>query len=240
MRCTPVCSASQQQISLSSARRDVLMSIAALSLLGNVNSPARAAGTPEVGTYLPPASDGLVLFVPDSKKTPALRAGAINPNTPYSFALPAKFKEKQVANISSGNFCMPNCAEPWTEVVFENEVEGKVQVQAAPLVKLTNKVNASVTDLGSPRELLDRVGPFITGTQLDEEDVVAVSSKVLDDNRPYYYYELYAPYGTTAPHTLTACVAKGEVLYIFVVSATDKQWPKAEKTLRKVVESFRA
>jgi len=62
-----------------------------------------------------------------------------------------------VANIQSGNFCMvstfttfqllqnalicllsdvllplqPNCAEPWTEVVFADDKEGKIQVQCA-------------------------------------------------------------------------------------------------------------
>jgi len=64
-----------------------------------------------------------------------------------------------VANIQSGNFCMvstfttfhllqnallcihalsdellpvqPNCAEPWTEVVFADDKEGKIQVQPA-------------------------------------------------------------------------------------------------------------
>ncbi len=64
-----------------------------------------------------------------------------------------------MANIQSGNFCMvstcftfqllqngllcicalsdvllpvqPNCAEPWTEVVFADDKEGKIQVQHA-------------------------------------------------------------------------------------------------------------
>ena len=33
---------------------------------------------------------------------------------------------------------------------------------------------------------------------------------------------------------------QGEVLFIFVVSGSDKQWPKSQATLKKVVESFRA
>ena len=35
---------------------------------------------------------------------------------------------KQVANIQSGNYCQPRCAEPWTEVIFTDPAEGKVQV----------------------------------------------------------------------------------------------------------------
>jgi hypothetical protein len=49
--------------------------------------------------------DDLVLFVPDPKKTPALRAGTVNPASPYRFALPPKFREGKVANILSGNYC---------------------------------------------------------------------------------------------------------------------------------------
>jgi hypothetical protein len=36
---------------------------------------------------------------------------------------------KQVANIQSGNYCQPRCAEPWTEVIFTDPAEGKVQVR---------------------------------------------------------------------------------------------------------------
>ena len=32
-----------------------------------------------------------------------------------------------------------------------------------PLVKLTNRPNASVSDLGTPEQLLQRIGAFITG-----------------------------------------------------------------------------
>jgi hypothetical protein len=45
------------------------------------------------------------MFVPDPKKTPALRAGTVNPASPYRFALPPKFREGKVANILSGNYC---------------------------------------------------------------------------------------------------------------------------------------
>ncbi len=89
----------------------------------------------------------------------ALRSGVINGSDSYSFEVPSNYREVGVANIQSGNFCMvstftifqllqnallcicafsyvllpvqPNCAEPWTEVVFADDKEGKIQVQRA-------------------------------------------------------------------------------------------------------------
>lgn len=46
----------------------------------------------------------------------------------------------QVANIQSGNYCQPRCAEPWTEVIFTDPAEGKVQVRGLPITA------ASLTD----------------------------------------------------------------------------------------------
>lgn len=220
-------------------RREALCLLSALPML--MARPSQAGQVAQVGAYLPPAGVGdFVLFVPDSKKTPALRAGTVNPSDPYKFAMPPTFREGKVANILSGNFCQPNCAEPWTEVVFEDEATGKVQVLVSPLVKLTNKPNARIQDVGEPNRLLDSVGPFITGTYLDDEDVVSVITKEQDDGRTYYYYEINAPYGTNGPHTLTAMTTKGELALLFIVSATDKQWSRAQGKLRQVVETFRA
>lgn len=99
----------------------------------------------------------------------ALRAGTVDRDNPYRFALPSNWRENQVtlrrnqispfeshqlqrinswrgcmaqqlnpiarrlqvANIQSGNYCQPRCAEPWTEVIFSDPAEGKVQVPKA-------------------------------------------------------------------------------------------------------------
>ncbi len=48
---------------------------------------------------------------------------------------------------------------------------------------------------------------------------------------------------THTPHahpSLHTCPPQGELAYLFLVSAADKQWSKSEKKLRKVVETFRA
>lgn len=133
---------------------------------------------------------------------------------------------------------------------------------------------------------------YPTGTNLEDEDVVA--KNVLDvDGRTYYQYESYAPYGTNGSHQVTrattkvryclltcsylcklpsSCVmsvschsinqpcdnicidfdlslelhhlicmvlAQGKCAYLFISSASDKQWPKGEKHLRQAMESFR-
>ena len=94
-----------------------------------VDSIAFAGVAPNVGTYLPLAGiDDLVLFKPNNTKTPAIRAGTVDPLNPYTFALPPNFSEKQVANIASGNYCQPKCGEPWTEVIFSNDKMGSASV----------------------------------------------------------------------------------------------------------------
>ena len=47
--------------------------------------------------------------------------------------------------------------------MFESAEGGRAQLLVAPLVKLTNKVNAAVTDLGTPETLLPRIGVYLTG-----------------------------------------------------------------------------
>ncbi|KAK9814442.1 hypothetical protein WJX72_005984 [[Myrmecia] bisecta] len=183
--------------------------------------------------------DDLVEFVPNKTKTPSIRAGVIDVNKAYKFALPPSWREVQVANIQSGNFCMPRCDEPWTEVIFTADKEGKLQLIVAPLNRLTRKANASLSDIGPPEGIVESLGNFITGTYLDVDDVV-FSEKKQTDGRLYYLYETNASYGTNGPHCLSSVTTKGDLAYLFVVSANDKQWAKSESKLREVVQSFRA
>jgi hypothetical protein len=60
-------------------------------------------------------------------------------------------------------YCQPRCAEPWIEVIFENEAEGKAQVIVAPLVRLTNRKGVTIEDIGPPSGIITSLGPFITG-----------------------------------------------------------------------------
>lgn len=61
------------------------------------------------------------------------------------------------------------------EVKFEDEKQGKVQVVASPLVRLTNKPNAKIEDIGTPEKLIASLGPFVTGNTFDADELVQTS-----------------------------------------------------------------
>lgn len=219
-------------------RREFLKGVALmpLPLVVMREPPPSHAREVEVGSFLPPSpSDpSFVLFKATPKDTPALRAGNVQP---YKFILPPTWKQARVANILSGNYCQPKCAEPWVEVKFEDEKQGKVQVVASPLIRLTNKPNATIEDIGSPEKLIASLGPFVTGNTFDPEELLETSVEKLGD-QTYYKYVLETPYALTGTHNLAKATAKGNTVVLFVVSANDKQWQTSEETLKAVLNSF--
>ncbi|KAK9671161.1 hypothetical protein RND81_12G010400 [Saponaria officinalis] len=221
-------------------RRDVLRGLCTLPLIdiGVVLVPQPTlAKDIEVGSYLPTSSfdPSFVTFQASSKDTPALRAGNV---APYKFVLPPSWKQQRIANILSGNYCQPKCAEPWIEVKFEDEKQGKIQVVASPLIRLTNKPNATIEEIGSPEKLIASLGPFVTGNTLDPDELLETSIEKVDD-QTYYKYVLETPYAQTGTHNLAKITAKGNTVILFVVSANDKQWPSSQKTLQTILDSFR-
>ena len=54
------------------------------------------------------------------------------------------------------------------------------------------------------------------------------------------FAQINAPYGLTGPHHLVSVTTRADLAYVFVVSATEKQWAKARGTLEKVAKSFQA
>eukprot|EP00873_Tetraselmis_striata_P026458 jgi/Tetstr1/446722/TSEL_034210.t1 len=228
----------EQSAPVGFGRREALTAATGAALLLGGSGPALAKDDKNVGAYLPVYEEDsdLVLFVPGPRETPAIRAGTIDPKAPYRFALPPKWHRDPVANISSGNYCQPNCAEPWTEVIFSG-AEGRAQVIISPLVRLINKSNASLSEIGPPEGLINSFGPYITGTYVEDDDVLS-SSSCEKNGRLYYTYELYAPYGTMPPHGLAVLTTKGDAAILFAVNATDKQWGSGEALLHKVIDSF--
>ncbi|KAJ3669204.1 hypothetical protein LUZ60_011154 [Juncus effusus] len=217
-------------------RRDLILGISLSSSLV-LKAPLKAeAREVEVGKYLPtsPSDPSFVVFKATSKDTPALRAGNVEP---YKFLLPPTWKQARVANILSGNYCQPKCAEPWVEVKFEDEKQGKVQVVASPLIRLTNKPNATIEDIGSPEKLIASLGPFVTGNTLESDELVETSVEKID-GLTYYTYVLETPFALTGTHNLAKATAKGNTVVLFVVSASDKQWNSSQKTLKTIVDSF--
>lgn len=115
-----------------------------------------------------------------------------------------------------------------------------MQVLVSPLVRLTNQKGATIEDIGTPDQFISSVGPYITGTYLDNEDILSAEAKKMEDGLTYYYYDVYATYGLNGPHTLTACTVKGDLALLFCLSANDKQYARSKKKLTKMVETFRA
>lgn len=181
----------------------------------------------------------------------------------------------RIANILSGNYCQPKCAEPWIEVKFENEKQGKVQVVASPLVRLTNKPNATIEDIGSPERVIASLGQFVTGNSYDSDELLETSIEKIGDQTvqsvlscsvlscfvlscsvifctvlfcsvcvtlllylQYYRYVLETPFALTGSHNIAKATAKGNTVILFVASASDKQWPTSQKTLKAIVDSF--
>ncbi|XP_068664341.1 psbP domain-containing protein 6, chloroplastic [Aristolochia californica] len=216
-------------------RREFLVGIASASILflKPLHSEAREV---EVGSYLPPSpSDpSFVVFKATPKDTPALRAGNVQP---YQFLLPPTWKQTRIANILSGNYCQPKCAEPWVEVKFEDEKQGKVQVVASPLIRLTNKPNATIEDIGSPEKVIASLGPFVTGNSYDPDELLETSVEKLGD-LTYYTYALETPFALTGAHNLAKATAKGNTVILFVASANDKQWSTSQETLKTIMNSF--
>lgn len=221
-------------------RQGFLLGLAGSAAASSLGLFAQAGIAKEVavGVYLPPApsAKGFVQFTATTKDTPALRAGNVQP---YQFVLPPTWKQARVANILSGNYCQPKCAEPWVEVKFEDNKQGSAQVFASPMVRLTNKPNAKIEEIGSPEKLISALGPFVTGNSYDPDEVVETHVEKRGD-QTYYVYGLDTPYARTGTHNLAAATAKGNVVLLFVVSANDAQWSTSQEVLKTVLESFQA
>lgn len=124
------------------------------------------------------------------------------------------------------------------EVKFEDDKQGKIQVVASPLIRLTNKPNATIEDIGSPEKVIASLGPFVTGSTYDPEELLESSVEKLGD-QTYYKYTLETPYALTGTHNLAKATAKGSTVVLFVASANDRQWQTSEKVLRTMLDSFK-
>ncbi|XVF07064.1 hypothetical protein REPUB_Repub06bG0105000 [Reevesia pubescens] len=218
-------------------RREIFIKgLAMLPLVVLGGAPISEAREVEVGSYLPlsPTDPSFVVFKASPKDTPALRAGNVQP---YQFLIPPTWKQSRVANILSGNYCQPKCAEPWVEVKFEDEKQGKVQVVASPLIRLTNKPNASIEEIGSPEKVIASLGPFVTGNSYDPDELLDTSVEKRGE-QTYYKYVLETPFALTGSHNLAKATAKGSTVVLFVASANDKQWSTSQKTLKAMLDSF--
>lgn len=234
---------SQEHETEQNVDRRALLSFSMALAAGLVHpQDARAAGkaaTRMASDFCPPATTpGFVTYTPDSRSTPAIRAGVITGDGGfYKFDLPADWQEGTILNILSGNFCMPKCEEPWYETLWTSTSEGKAQLIVSPLYRLVSKSNATLKDLGPPESVVERIGQFITGNLLEIEDVIDTQVKERNGQQ-FYQYEVNAPYAKDGSHILASFTIKKGLAYLFVVAANEKQWPKSEQKLRYTLESF--
>ncbi|CAI7847720.1 unnamed protein product [Closterium sp. NIES-54] len=194
-------------------RRSVLLSMAAVALSPMVPvSEASAITVPkQVGAFLPKSEDGdFVVFTPGMKDTPALRAGNVSP---YTFNIPPTWTQSRIANILSGNYCQPKCAEPWIEVKFEDPREGLLQVVASPMVRLTNKLELPIEEIGTPERIIAALGPFVTGDSYDPDEVVDTRIRKEGD-QTYYEYYMETPYARSGAYNLASATAKGSTVLL--------------------------
>ena len=116
-----------------------------------------------------------------------------------------------MANILSGNYCQPKCAEPWVEVKFEDEKQGKIQVVASPLIRLTNKPNATIEDIGTPEKLIASLGPFVTGNTYDPDELLESSVEKLGDQTVKFLPPYFSQY-------LSTCITEYEYVRMCFVN----------------------
>ncbi|GJZ46041.1 PsbP domain-containing protein 6, chloroplastic, partial [Tanacetum coccineum] len=57
-------------------------------------------------------------------------------------------------------------------------------------------------------------------------------------HKPVEPYVLDTPFALTGSHNIAKATAKGNTVILFVASASDKQWPSSQKTLKAIVDSF--
>jgi hypothetical protein len=80
------------------------------------------------------------------------------------------------------------------EVKFEDEKQGKIQVVASPLIRLTNKPNASIEEIGSPEKLIASLGPFVTGNTYDPDELLETQVEKLGDQTVQFFLLYCLPY----------------------------------------------
>lgn len=136
------------------------------------------------------------------------------------------------------------CGEPWKEASFAADKYGRIEVLGIPLVKFTFEKGVSIEKLGTPDALLDGLGPYLTGSSFDrdEVEVITATSRKGADGLTYYDYYIFSDYVVKGQggRVLATATVRGDVLTMMKASATDKQFKTSEAVLRKSLESFRA
>mmetsp|Transcript_8010 Transcript_8010/g.11352 ORF Transcript_8010/g.11352 Transcript_8010/m.11352 type:complete len:305 (-) Transcript_8010:159-1073(-) len=199
-----------------------------------------------VGKYLPASPvPGRFRFTPGVDSTPSIRGRVLKPLS-YTLDLPGDWKAITVGVIQTGDFCQPKCDEPWTEVKFEGENAGKVKIMMVPSFRLTNIEKPSLEELGSAEEVIQKVGPFVTGDYYDGEDMPTEIKVIKEGSNTYYEYVIESPGAVNGPHNVAVVTTiPGPTdrdryhAIMAVASAKEKEWSSNADALLSVARSFR-
>lgn len=235
-RLLPICRLDSDEPNLHAKTKHVLkrrMILGISTVLSIPPAAYEAKSTPEeskmVGAFLRGSQSitGFVDFVADKSRTPALRAGVLNP---YAIALPMDWVEVPVSNARSGNYCQPRCDEATLEVQFAERNSGSVQIIIIPITKLMiTKKNPTIGDVGTLSSVLNAISPSITGSvAIEDEEIVDMATFEIE-NKTYYVYEALTPFAEMGPHNLACVTTNKNYIIILACSANEKQWNNSEQ-----------
>jgi len=117
---------------------------------------------------------------------------------------------------------------------------GSLQIIIIPTTKLLiAKQDPSIEDVGAIDGILNAISPAITGSVAAEPEEVVYSRAVTKDGKSYYEYELLTPFAEFGLHSVSAISTNKNYVMIATIAASEKQWAKSEKDLRKIIDSYR-
>lgn len=114
----------------------------------------------------------------------------------------------------------------------------EAQIQIAPLFKVTSQPNPDIKSLGSPRDLVQSFGPYMTGSTIEDEDVIDARQFDKQDGQTFYLYEISSPFAISGSHNYGMLTFKGSVGILCSVACSEGQWNSHGQTVREMVESF--
>ena len=80
------------------------------------------------------------------------------------------------------------------------------QVWITPQVKLTraNESGTPIDGIGSPLQIIESLGPYVTGNFIDIDEDVVDYAVVEKDGLKYYEFELFTPFALTGVHNVAS------------------------------------
>lgn len=153
------------------------LAVSGAATLTLLSTPLSAnAVNSQVSSILPKGStEGFFLYNPSPQATPMLRSGVME-LPPYSFELAGDFSAEKIPTPETGSYCSPKCTEPWKEAYYASASNGRVELLSIVTEKFTPRKGVTIVDLGTPEVLLNALGPYLTGSSFDADEVEIITA----------------------------------------------------------------